>query len=117
MKTVKLAISTLAAVALLTIEPVYAGDEKAEQARSTFTAEDHKTLRGEPHERTMAFYHRGTHYLAAVAQTGVGGGIAGMGAGTTAVGGFVTLISGAVAQATKPEADIRQWDNLPESTL
>ncbi len=272
--------------ALLTIETVYAGDKKAERARSTFTAEDRKTFRGEPYERAMAFYYRGILYLmegdyenarasfrsgglqdtlaeqekyrqdfalleflegwasqcngdtslaaeayalakehnpkvalpeadhnllvladlghapvkfaegdyvellkikasgksynidttfrlndllatlpnqesvvwqaqtrggrefdailegkakfkegaqqvaqagAAVAQTGVGVGMAGLssgnrdmagvGAGMTAVGGFVTLISGAVAQATKPEADIRQWDNLPETAI
>ena len=49
--------------ALLTIETIYAGDEKAEQARSTFTAEDRKTFRGEPYERAMAFYYRGILYL------------------------------------------------------
>ena len=272
--------------ALLTIETIYAGDEKAEQARSTFTAEDRKTFRGEPYERAMAFYYRGILYLmegdyenarasfrsgilqdtlaeqekyrgdfalldflagwasqcngnadlaaeayalakernseamlpeaghnllvladlgrapvkyaegdyvellkikandksyqidtafrlndlpaslpnresilwqaqtrggrefdailegkaqfkegmetaskvgGAVAQAGVGVGMAGlasgnedmarMGGAMTAVGGFVTLISGAMAQAAKPEADIRQWDNLPETAV
>ena len=49
--------------ALLTIETVYAGDKKAEQARSTFTAEDRKIFRGEPYERAMAFYYRGILYL------------------------------------------------------
>ena len=49
--------------ALVTIETIYAGDEKAEQARSTFTAEDRKIFRGEPYERAMAFYYRGVLYL------------------------------------------------------
>ena len=49
--------------ALVTIETIYAGDEKAEQARSTFTAEDRKIFRGEPYERAMAFYYRGILYL------------------------------------------------------
>ena len=49
--------------ALLTIETIYGGDEKAAKARGTFTAEDRKTFRGEPYERAMAFYYRGILYL------------------------------------------------------
>ena len=49
--------------ALITIETVYASDKQAEQARSTFTAEDRKVFRGEPYERAMAFYYRGVLYL------------------------------------------------------
>lgn len=49
--------------ALVTIETIYAGDKKAEQARSNFTAEDRKIFRGEPYERAMAFYYRGVLYL------------------------------------------------------
>lgn len=29
-------------------------------------------------------------------------------------GGFISLVTGTVAEATKPQADTRQWDNLPE---
>ena len=49
--------------ALLTIETMYGGDEKAEEVRSNFTAENRKTFRGEPYERAMAFYYRGILYL------------------------------------------------------
>ena len=49
--------------ALLTIETIYGGDEKAKQARAMFTAEDRKVFRGEPYERAMAFYYRGVLYL------------------------------------------------------
>ncbi len=49
--------------ALLTIETIYGGDEKAKQARALFTAEDRKVFRGEPYERAMAFYYRGVLYL------------------------------------------------------
>ncbi len=49
--------------ALLTIETMYGGSEKAEQVRSNFTAEDRKIYRGEPYERAMAFYYRGILYL------------------------------------------------------
>ena len=49
--------------ALLTIETMYGGDEKAAAARGNFTAEDRKTFRGEPYERAMAFYYRGILYL------------------------------------------------------
>ena len=49
--------------ALLTIDAIFADDEKAEQARSNFTPEDAKTFRGEPYERAMAFYYRGVLYL------------------------------------------------------
>ena len=49
--------------ALVTIETIYGGDANAAAARSTFTAEDRKTFRGEPYERAMAFYYRGILYL------------------------------------------------------
>ena len=49
--------------ALLTIDAVFADDEKAKQARDTFTPEDAKVFRGEPYERAMAFYYRGVLYL------------------------------------------------------
>lgn len=49
--------------ALLTIEAIYGGDEKAKQARGLFSAEDRKVFRGEPYERAMAYYYRGILYL------------------------------------------------------
>lgn len=49
--------------ALLTIETIYGDDERAANARGTFSAEDRKTFRGEPYERAMAFYYRGILYL------------------------------------------------------
>ena len=49
--------------ALLTIEAIYGGDERAEAARGMFSAEDSKTFRGEPYERAMAYYYRGVLYL------------------------------------------------------
>ena len=49
--------------ALLTIETIYGGDEKAKQARGLFSAEDRKVFRGEPYERAMAYYYRGILYL------------------------------------------------------
>lgn len=49
--------------ALLTIETIYGGDEKAAKARGLFNAEDRKVFRGEPYERTMAYYYRGILYL------------------------------------------------------
>ena len=49
--------------ALLTIETIYGGDEKAAKARGLFSAEDRKVFRGEPYERAMAYYYRGILYL------------------------------------------------------
>ena len=49
--------------ALLTIEAVYGGDEKAKQARGTYNKESSKVFRGEPYERAMAYYYRGLLYL------------------------------------------------------
>ena len=49
--------------ALLTIETIYGGDEKAAKARGLFTAEDRKVFRGEPYERAMAYYYWGILYL------------------------------------------------------
>ena len=49
--------------ALLTIETIYADNEKAKQARGMFSAEDRKVFRGEPYERAMAYYYRGILYL------------------------------------------------------
>ena len=49
--------------ALLTIETIYGGDEKAAKARGLFSAEDRKVFRGEPYERAMAYYYRGLLYL------------------------------------------------------
>lgn len=49
--------------ALLTIEAIYGGDERAASARSVFNSEDRKVFRGEPYERAMAFYYRGILYL------------------------------------------------------
>ncbi|MCY4612911.1 MAG: PDZ domain-containing protein [Nitrospira sp.] len=49
--------------ALLTIETIYGGDEKAKAARGLFSAEDRKVFRGEPYERAMAYYYRGILYL------------------------------------------------------
>ena len=51
--------------ALLTIEAIYGGDERAASARGMFSAEDSKTFRGEPYERAMAYYYRGVLYLMA----------------------------------------------------
>ena len=40
-----------------------------------------------------------------------------MGGGMAAVGGLVSLFAAAAADATKPQADTRQWDTLPEAVL
>ena len=63
----------------------------------------------------------------AVAQAGVGVGMAGLASdndnmarigGVAAVaGGLFSMFASGVAEATKPEADIRQWNNLPETVL
>ena len=59
-----------------------------------------------------------------VAQAGAAVGMAGLmsgnedmaqlGGGVAAVSGIMSLFASAAAEATKPQADTRQWDNLPE---
>ena len=49
--------------ALLRIESIYANNEKAAQARQLFVKELVKDFKGEPYERTMAYYYRGLLYL------------------------------------------------------
>lgn len=51
--------------ALDRIEAVYAKDAQAEKARSIFRKESNKDYKGEPYERSMAFYYRGLLYLRA----------------------------------------------------
>lgn len=51
--------------ALERIEAIYADNEKAKKARSTWTKEATKDFKGEPYERAMAFYYRGVIYLRA----------------------------------------------------
>ena len=45
------------------IEAIYADNEKAKKARSTWVKEATKDFKGEPYERAMAFYYRGVVYL------------------------------------------------------
>lgn len=47
------------------IERFYVKDENAQKAKSTFSAEDTKDFKGEPYERSMAWYYRGLLYLRA----------------------------------------------------
>ena len=64
---------------------------------------------------------------AAVAQAGMGVCLAALasgnddlataGAGAAAVGGLISIFASAAAEAAKPQADTRQWDNLPESVF
>lgn len=49
--------------ALQRIEAVYAKNQQAEAARSTFRMESNKDYKGEPYERAMAYYYRGLLYL------------------------------------------------------
>lgn len=49
--------------ALERIEAIYADNKQAEAARSTFRKEANKDFKGEPYERSMAFYYRGLLYL------------------------------------------------------
>lgn len=51
--------------ALQRIEAIYAKNKQAEAARSTFRKEANKDFKGEPYERSMAFYYRGLLYLRA----------------------------------------------------
>ena len=48
---------------LLNIESVYADNESARKARSLWYSEDNKAFKGEPYERSMAYYYRGLLYL------------------------------------------------------
>ena len=50
--------------ALNYIEAVYADNQAAEKARSTFVPERSKDFKGEAYERAMAFYYRGLLFLA-----------------------------------------------------
>lgn len=49
--------------ALLRIETVYGKNAQAEAARSLFRKESNKDYKGEPYERSMAYYYRGLLYL------------------------------------------------------
>ncbi len=49
--------------ALERIEAIYSDNKEAEAARSTFRKEANKDFKGEPYERSMAFYYRGLLYL------------------------------------------------------
>ena len=50
-------------MALSNIEAVYADNRAAEQARSLWYEEGRKEFKGEPYERSMAYYYRGIIYL------------------------------------------------------
>lgn len=45
------------------IEAIYAGDKNAEKAKSLWNEEKVKDFKGEPYERSMAYYYRGLLYL------------------------------------------------------
>jgi len=49
--------------ALVQIETVYSNSEDANRARSLWYEEGSKTFKGEPYERSMAYYYRGLVYL------------------------------------------------------
>jgi tetratricopeptide (TPR) repeat protein len=49
--------------ALSQIETVYSNNEEANRARSLWHEEGGKTFKGEPYERSMAYYYRGLVYL------------------------------------------------------
>lgn len=51
--------------ALKRIEAIYAKDKNAAAARSKWTKEGIKDFKGEPYERSMAYYYRGLLYLRA----------------------------------------------------
>lgn len=51
-------------IALAQIETVYANNESAHKARSLWYEEGSKDFKGEPYERSMAYYYRGLIYLA-----------------------------------------------------
>lgn len=48
---------------LLRIEAIYANDKNAEKAKSLWNEEKVKDFKGEPYERSMAYYYRGLLYL------------------------------------------------------
>lgn len=50
-------------IALGRIETVYANDPNAHKARSLWHEEGRKDFKGEPYERSMAYYYRGLLYL------------------------------------------------------
>ncbi len=50
-------------LALARIETVYANDPNAHKARSLWHEEGRKDFKGEPYERSMAYYYRGLLYL------------------------------------------------------
>jgi tetratricopeptide (TPR) repeat protein len=50
--------------ALVEIEAVYANNESATKARSLWHEEGSKNFKGEPYERSMAYFYRGLIYLA-----------------------------------------------------
>jgi len=49
--------------ALLQIEVIYGDDPRARRARSIFYAEDSKIFKGDPYERSMAYFYRGVLYM------------------------------------------------------
>jgi len=49
--------------AIMRVESIYAGDENASKARSTFNAEKVKDFKGEPYERSMLYFYRGLLYV------------------------------------------------------
>jgi len=51
--------------ALFRIEAIYANNPRADAARSSFHNEANKDYKGEPYERSMAYYYRGLLYLRA----------------------------------------------------
>ena len=51
--------------ALMRIEAIYADNPQANAARSSFHNEANKDFKGEPYERSMAYYYRGLLYLRA----------------------------------------------------
>ena len=50
---------------LARIERIYADNEQAKTARSVFHNEANKDFKGEPYERSMAYYYRGLLYMRA----------------------------------------------------
>ena len=48
---------------ILRFETFYAGDKSAEKAKSLWSEEKVKDFKGEPYERSMAYYYRGMLYL------------------------------------------------------
>lgn len=48
---------------ILRFETIYSGDKSAEKAKSLWNKEEVKDFKGEPYERSMAYYYRGILYL------------------------------------------------------